>query len=746
MQQKICITRLVFISFCFFTSLFISCYAVAIEIDGALTEAEWGDANVISSFTTIEPYSLNEPKHKTEAKVYVDKTGIFIGIINYQPIETQQIERLQRDASIRGDDNRVIIDFDDNNTSAYGFDVGNGGTIVDGIWSDETHYSNDWDGNWKAKTISSEDRWVSEIFIPWSVAPMASAEGDFRSVGLYIGRKVAYLGEQYANSPISGNRSRFLSDIESIEIENHSSASFEVFISGTVRKDLLGDDDDKNASLDLFWQPNASKQLSLALNPDFGQVESDSLVVNFSPNETFFDEKRPFFTENQSLFDIRGGHSLRVVHTRRIGGESDIDAAVKFTANGSKVNYGVFAVSEHDSSEENGRNYFVARVSHKSNNARFGYMGSYVDRPELNRIAKVHVLDYDVSLNKKVAISGSVIHSDVSGLDALGGDYVDYQDFAGTGKVKVQSSKNWRNLFEVTSYGDEFEINDLGFLPRNDLLGFHYNSDWQKPAPENDKYLKKYGHEFSLDYSENQSGDRLYSGVSLKNHWQFKNTATIYLETSYEAVAYDDRITRGNRMVEKPSGYSVGYHYVGKQRKKIRYHHMFYMLNDPIAGKGFYAHLHPTFVFTENLSLVWSLEYSHLKNWWIWQDNNYINTYERDKFVTSVDINAQFNDKHELRIKFQWLSLAAEGEKPFIVSENGNLEEQLGDVEDFSLSDTALQIRYRYELGPLSNIYLVYSRGALYQGNKKQNVFGAFSEGWDERQGDNFLIKVRVLL
>ena len=45
-----------------------------------------------------------------------------------------------------------------------------------------------------------------------------------------------------------------------------------------------------------------------AVNPDFGQVEVDPAVVNLTAFETFFEEKRPFFTEGGQVF-LRFGRS-----------------------------------------------------------------------------------------------------------------------------------------------------------------------------------------------------------------------------------------------------------------------------------------------------------------------------------------------------------------------------------------------------------------------------------------------------
>ena len=43
-------------------------------------------------------------------------------------------------------------------------------------------------------------------------------------------------------------------------------------------------------------------QVTATLNPDFGAVESDDVVVNLTAFETFFPEKRLFFLEGREVF------------------------------------------------------------------------------------------------------------------------------------------------------------------------------------------------------------------------------------------------------------------------------------------------------------------------------------------------------------------------------------------------------------------------------------------------------------
>ena len=60
--------------------------------------------------------------------------------------------------------------------------------------------------------------------------------------------------------------------------------------------------------------------LNAAINPDFGQVEADQVVLNLSNQELFFPEKRPFFTQGLELFQPVGAEfqtPMQLFYSRR---------------------------------------------------------------------------------------------------------------------------------------------------------------------------------------------------------------------------------------------------------------------------------------------------------------------------------------------------------------------------------------------------------------------------------------------
>ncbi|HEX2060945.1 MAG TPA: DUF5916 domain-containing protein, partial [Thermoanaerobaculia bacterium] len=83
-----------------------------------------------------------------------------------------------------------------------------------------------------------------------------------------------------------------------------------------------------DGGLDLKYALTSTLTLTGTINPDFGQVEVDPAVVNLSEFETFYPEKRPFFTEGLNIFAYGDSPARthfnfffapRMFYSRRIG-------------------------------------------------------------------------------------------------------------------------------------------------------------------------------------------------------------------------------------------------------------------------------------------------------------------------------------------------------------------------------------------------------------------------------------------
>ena len=57
------------------------------------------------------------------------------------------------------------------------------------------------------------------------------------------------------------------------------------------------EEDEAKAGADLVWKVSPEFQVSATVNPDFGAVEVDDVILNLTAMETYFPEKRLFFLE-----------------------------------------------------------------------------------------------------------------------------------------------------------------------------------------------------------------------------------------------------------------------------------------------------------------------------------------------------------------------------------------------------------------------------------------------------------------
>ncbi len=716
-----------------------------ITIDGELNETEWHEAQLFNKLLVVEPYLLDEPRYQTETLITSNESGIYIGIKNYQPIDTRNTDVFPRDQTIESDKVELMLDFDNNAITAYSFQLGAGGSIRDGTFSSESGFSNEWDGNWSGAVSSNDEYWAAEFLIPWDVVSMKASDDGKRQLNWYLIRSIPNETQAYANVPTTEFRQRFLNDFETISLTDYSQSSLQLYAYATARKNIHNQDSSMDAGLDLFWKSGNGKQLTATVNPDFGQIESDSLVVNFSATEIFFNERRPFFTENQTLFKLPVAYGLRVIHTRRIGSRpdigtdvaTDIDAAIKFTDNHDQFTYGVFAASESSGNEFTGRDYFAGRFLHKTNHQTLGLTSTYVNRPDINRKALTNAINHEYQWSENITQKSLFAHSNT-----------EYNNDKHTGiglwtNLEHQINDNQKQGVIFAHYGKELDVNDFGFLPRNNLNAAFYTHNLKLTKYAESSKLQQREFQFNAEYIGNNNGVTTGSSMTFSDSWQFKNASSFNWDFNYYFKAADDLISRGNGLLNFDSGTRLGITYRSNNANKLRYHGYLQHLSQFETGTEFATHIHPSYFFQDNYSVSLGVFYRDANNWLNWIEGNQFGRYQRKLLNSSLDFNANFSPKQELRFRLQWIAIDAQANAHYQLNSQGDLLATGNEINDFSLSNTALQIRYRYEIAPLSNIYVVYSRGASIFDEKSESVFGLFNPGFENVNSDNFLVKFR---
>jgi hypothetical protein len=718
----------------------------AIIVDGNLDDEEWSSASVYScsGWKRTDPFTLDDPQYPTQASVVSTPEGLAVAFVVEQPSQVERVrQRSPRNSeSLLGDSVGFMVDFDGSGQTGYEFSVSLGGSTRDGLIINQNKFSYDWDGTWQHAITETSSEWRVEVLIPWKTINMRSASEPRHTIGVYFNRWIYDKNERDTCPALSYDNAALLSDFQRISIDRPAPESdFSAAPYVTTMRDLVADSTHTKAGVDLTWRPTGSLQLAAAIDPDFGQVESDELIVNFSSIETLYTDKRPFFTQNQALFDLRTPANGQLIYTRRIGGptddglygSSDIDAALKLTGNVNNASYGVFAAQEDDYSRDRGRLFSAARMMVPTSIGRFGYLSTFTDRPYLEREAAVNAFDFDFANSAAFRTSGQLIHSDI---DVAGENSSGYLAWL---QQDINRSEPLNFSFKAQLIDRDFEMNDMGYLERNSLHHFEAIIDNQRSSRI--KGVDAIHDNLSIQYRENADGQQLLSRTALTRTINYGSGWTWMLYLRHWTSGVDDLLSEGNGVV-RLSDRQGFYTNIGTPR----FGRFQYLIGAGLFQEGvedYSAYLDVIAMFHAGSELTMSLEIvpQRENDWLFWNGENRYATVNWDRLDYILDFNWFPSPKQELRVKWQWIGIDAEGRQSYVTDNRGHLLRTNEPVDGFSVNNHGLQVRYRYSIGSSTDVYAVYSRGGYREGPAERSLGGLFGDMSSLRDTEQFLIK-----
>lgn len=305
-------------------------------IDGRGDDPCWQKAEWSGGFTQSDPDCGAAPSEPTEFKIMYDEKNLYVLVRCHDSQAATIARRVSRRDTLDGDNIGVYIDSYHDRRTAFGFKVSAAGVKADGTLSgDSLSQDLNWDPLWTVRTTADPEGWTAEMAIPFGQVRFAS--GDELTFGLQVRRMLYRTQElsswQHIPKEAPGFVSQFgelrgLKGVQArrpVEIVPYAVAQVELspreegdpFADGSAGRLVGGLDGKVGLTSDLT--------LDFTLNPDFGQVEADPSVVNLTAYETFFQEKRPFFTEGKNIlnFQLMGGDGDfsmdNLFYSRRIG-------------------------------------------------------------------------------------------------------------------------------------------------------------------------------------------------------------------------------------------------------------------------------------------------------------------------------------------------------------------------------------------------------------------------------------------
>jgi hypothetical protein len=296
-------------------------------LDGKLTDLVWLMAEPVRSFTISQPEFGNPSKVSSEVRLIYTDDAIYVGAMLYDDPKKIRRQLTPRDGDERQDTDKfgVLLDTYKDQQNAFYFLV-TAANVQSDVRISSKGSSNggsdpNWDAVWDSEVFISDSGWSVEMKIPYMSLRFASSEQQDWGLNFY--RFTRRFNENaYWNTvdpKIDGlvNQSGTLAGLENLTPPLR--LSFLPYVSTGFRTipGIAGNNTNwlRNGGIDVKYGVNESFTLDMTLIPDFGQVQSDNVVLNLSPFEVRFDEFRPFFTEGTELFNKAG-----IFYSRRVGG------------------------------------------------------------------------------------------------------------------------------------------------------------------------------------------------------------------------------------------------------------------------------------------------------------------------------------------------------------------------------------------------------------------------------------------
>jgi hypothetical protein len=722
----------------------LSAPAVAVEIDGRIDAAEWQGARHVTDFRKVQPLSREPGTLSTEAWVLATPDGLAIAFRNLQPPQTRTRQKVQRDFEEQVDRVNLMVDFDGDGRTGYDFTVASTGGVADAVISNENQFNDDWDGQWQHAVSEDEAGWNVELLIPWYTAPMRNGRDGMRTIRVYLDRVIGSTGERSAWPAASFELPRFLSDFSPLEIPQYSQSLLAITPYASGLYDNVAHKSEFDGGADIFWKPNGQFQLTATLNPDFGQVESDDLVINFSATETFISDKRPFFTENQGIFEFTTPSDFsQLLYTRRVGaptddrsGEAgDITGAVKLNGSIGATKYGVFAAEEAD---EVGRTFAALRLVRDFSEQNLGAMLTRVERPFLDREATVGGIDQNWRPTERLSLQTRLIGSQID----QSGETT--RDSGFTTWIKYEMDGGWRQEWIGMHFGSELQINDFGYLSRNSTNYGHWELRRRFTDLPDSRYSSKEWRG-GARAPDNDHRERLADQFRISRQAGVRDGSSEYMQLNVNSAGVNDLLTRGHGSVNLPPYFNSVYEYNRPRKGDWGFDLVADVFSGGLAGNdkvGFDVEITPTYFISDAFSVYAGAYYQRIPSWLVWQRENLIGEFDEHWLQFNAGLDWIMTERHELRVKLQAIGLNAPLSQGYRVDASGNAIATNEPVDDFSVRNLGFQIRYRYELAPLSYLYVVYGRGGYRQEPFSEEPRELLRDSLELRDDEQLLVKL----
>jgi hypothetical protein len=248
-----------------------------------------------------------------------------------------------------------------------------------------------------------------------------------------------------------------------------------------------------------------------------------------------------------------------------------------------------------------------------------------------------------------------------------------------------------------------------------------------------------------ISATDNDHGLPLQRQFRMSRASQIRDGGNMFAQINLNTAGYDDRILRGHGVVHTPPSWNAFTERYRPRKGRWEWYANVNAYRGSIGEDrkiGWSFNLNPTFYVTDSFSIYSNFYMESTPQWMVWDHDDLFGTFKERAVQFDAGVNWKIGEKQEFRVKMQALGLTAPLRQAWRVTDEGTPVPVTDPVSDFSLSTLGFQIRYRRELAPLSDLYVVYGRGGFLFHEFQDDQFSLLSDAFDLRDTDQILVKI----
>jgi hypothetical protein len=395
-----------------------------------------------------------------------------------------------------------------------------------------------------------------------------------------------------------------------------------------------------------------------------------------------------------------------------------------------------------------GNDYGIARLLYEGATAAGAYravglLSTAMLNPERDAIA--HGVDgHYLTAEGKLKVDGQLMTSDI---DGVGRGYGGFLDLAYTFRRGMQQ----RLGFEY--FDEAFDINDLGFLQRSD----HYRVRSAFILTRSDLGWARNNQLDIRGFLQNNVSEELFTsgGIFLSDRLTLHNLSAITARLNFLPKQYDDLNSFGNGTYRVEERAELFAFWESDTTRQVAYGVGTGAWQERLGGTAWMVEGALSWRPSGRFHLSLNVEYDRREGWLLHQEDDLFATFEARQWQPKLSMDYFVSARQQFRVSLQWVGIRAREEAFFRVpAEPGDLipvDKPTGPGVrpryDFSVSQFSFQARYRWEIAPLSDVFLVYTRQADRAAALGEDDFrDVFSNAWNEPLQDVLVLKIRYRL